>query len=109
MTVIALPIQFCIPAKDSGNGYREKLEEILKDEILSIAEFYDILSKTAVKIMKMHAPKAICGMVEEIIEQTIFFRTVGIIGVLAVHSGEMKVPQDKGVKPMLICDHSCRE
>ena len=55
----------------SGNGYREKLEEILKDEILSTAEFYDILSKTAVKIMKMHAPQAICGMVEEIIEQNV--------------------------------------
>ena len=79
--------------------------KILTDEISSVAEFYDILSKTAVKIMKTHAPKAICGMVEEIIELTIFFRTVGIIGALAVRSGEMKVPQDKGVKPMRICDY----
>ena len=63
MTVIVLPIQFFIPAMGSGNGYREKLEEILKDEILSTAEFYDILSKTAVKIMKTHAPQAVCGMV----------------------------------------------
>lgn len=45
--------------------------KILTDEISSVAEFYDILSKTAVKIMKTHASKAICGMVEEIIEQNV--------------------------------------
>ena len=45
--------------------------KILTDEISSVAEFYDILAKTAVKTMKMHAPKAICGMVEEIIEQNV--------------------------------------
>lgn len=83
---------------------KEKLEEILSDEISSVADFYDVLSKCAVKIMKEHAPKALGEMVEEVIEQTIFFRTVGIIGALAVHSGEMYVPNDKSVKPMIICD-----
>ncbi len=48
--------------------------------------------------------KTLENMVEEVIEQTIFFRTVGIIGALAVHSGEMYMPDDKSVKPMIICD-----
>ncbi len=83
---------------------KEKLEEMLSDEISAIADFYDVLSKCAVKIMKEHAPKTLGNMVEEVIEQTIFFRTVGIIGALAVHSGEMYIPDDKSVKPMIICD-----
>ncbi len=83
---------------------KEKLEEMLSDEISSIADFYDILSTCAVKIMKEHAPKALDNMTEEVIEQTIFFRTVGMIGALAVHCGEMNVPKDNSVKPIMICN-----
>ncbi len=83
---------------------KEKFEFVLSDEISAIADFYDVLSKSAVKIMKEHAPKTLGYMVEEVIEQTIFFRTVGIIGALAVHSGEMYIPDDKRVKSMIICD-----
>ena len=40
-------------------------------------------------LLEQYTPKAIVNMVEEVIQQTIFFRTVGIIGTLAVHSVEM--------------------
>ncbi len=80
-------------------------DNILYDEIYSIANFYDTLAKCGGEIMKMHAPKNIIGIVDEIIQQTIFFRTVGIIGALAVHSGEMYVPTNKNIKPAIIFDY----
>ncbi len=48
--------------------------------------------------------KTLGEMVEEVIAQTIFFRTVGLIDAMAVHSGELSVPETDEVKPVLVCD-----
>lgn len=85
---------------------KEQMEAILSEEINQFAELYFCLSNLGTQIMAVHAPKSVGNMVEEVIAQTIFFRTVGIIGALAVHSGELSVPEKESVKPVLVCDFS---
>lgn len=82
----------------------DKLHEILSDDIAAIAALYGAVSEPAVRIMKAHAPEAVGDMVADVIEQTVFFRTVGVFGALAVRSGEMSVPDAPGVMPVLVCD-----
>ncbi len=81
-----------------------RVETILSAEIDAFAFLYNALSVCAVRIMREHAPRSVHSMVEAVIEQTLFFRTVGILGALAVHSGEMTVPDDPDVRPMLVCE-----
>ncbi len=83
---------------------KEQMEALLSEEINELAELYTCLSVCATEIMKAHAPKVLGKMVDEVIVQTIFFRTVGLIGAMAVHSGELSVPEKAEVKPVLVCN-----
>ncbi len=80
----------------------EKIKKILSDEIEAFSSLYSHLAKLAAEIMLIHAPKSVSPMVNGIIEQTVFFRSAGLIGALAVHSGALTVPED-GLPASLIC------
>ncbi len=80
----------------------EKIKKILSDEIKAFSALYSHLAKLAAEIMLIHAPKSVSAMVNGIIEQTIFFRSAGLIGALAVHSGALTVPEDD-LPASLIC------
>lgn len=71
-----------------------EVTEILNTQINDMALLYGKLTDSAVKLMKIHAPKNVEGLVEKIVTKTIFFRTVGLIGKCSVNSGELTLPDD---------------
>ncbi len=68
--------------------------EILSEEIAALGEFYRDLTECATEIMKNHAPKSVAEEVDAVLRSTIFHRTVGLMGKLAMDTGEMKQPDD---------------
>lgn len=82
----------------------EMVYEILSDEINGFAKLYEHLSELAIEIMRVHAPRQIGEMIEDVIQQTLFVRTLGLIGALAVHSGGLSVPEDASVKPVIVIE-----
>lgn len=68
-----------------------KVKEILKPQIENMALLYNEVKCCAVELMKVHAPKHIGYLIDKIVSQTIFFRTVGMFGKCAVLSGELTV------------------
>lgn len=69
-----------------------KVKDLLKPQIEDIALLYKELNRSAINLMKVHAPKNIGNLIEKIVSQTTFFRTVGLIGKCAVLSGEVVDP-----------------
>lgn len=69
-------------------------DEILADEVESLAAFYRDLTDCAVQVMLNHAPKAVRGEVDAVLKSTIFHRTVGLMGKMAVDTGVLRVPDD---------------
>lgn len=68
--------------------------EILAEEIAALGEFYRDLTDCAAEIMKNHAPKSVAEEVDAVLRSTIFHRTVGLMGKLAVDTGEIRQPDD---------------
>ena len=76
--------------------------DILADEAESMAEVYRDLAVLAGEIMKNHAPAAVSEMVDAVIRSVIFHRTVGLMGKMAVDSGEMHLPDAEDTLPAAI-------
>lgn len=74
----------------------KKLFEILSEEISMMAELYNQLFFCACQIMHIHAPKSVGGQIDRIVFQTLFFRTVGLIGGCAIKSGAFTLPDFDG-------------
>lgn len=66
---------------------------ILADEVAALGDFYRDFTDCALEIMLNHAPKTIADDVSGVLRSTIFHRTIGLMGKLAVDSGEMRVPE----------------
>lgn len=73
-----------------------KLYEILSEEAVLMAELYNQLFSCTCQSLRIHAPASVSGQIERIAFQTLFFRTVGLIGGCAVKSGELPLPDFDG-------------
>ena len=74
----------------------KQLFEILSEESSIMAEMYNQLFSCACRIMRNHAPKSVASNIDRIVFQTLFFRTVGLIGGYTVKSGAIAVPDFEG-------------
>lgn len=83
--------------------------EILSDEITALGDFYRDLTDCAAAIMKNHAPKSVADEVDAVLRSTIFHRTVGLMGKLAVDTGEMKQPDDDLPAAVFLFETKCPE
>jgi len=70
--------------------------EILSAETDKMAKLYEQLFVCACRLMRIHAPKSVGTQIEHIVFQTLFFRTVGLIGRCAVSSGAFTIPEFDG-------------
>ena len=77
-----------------SRSQRESIENILQQEIEGFGKVYDKLYRCAVEIMRTHAPASVASMVEDVVANTLLFETVGVMGVCAVKSGELMIPED---------------
>ena len=67
-----------------------------------MAEVYRDLAALAVNIMQEHAPKAVAAEIRAVIGSTVFHRTVGLMGKMAVDSGEILLPEIPDTMPAAI-------
>ena len=67
---------------------------MLCEEVGAVGELYRDLTQCASEIMKNHAPRAVHDEVDAVLKSTIFHRTVGLMGKIAVDTGVMRVPDD---------------
>lgn len=79
------------------------LLEVLSEEIGQMSALYERLYSCGCRLMRVHAPKSVVGQIDRIVFQTLFFRTVGLIGGFAVRSGELALPDFDG--PAAVCIH----
>lgn len=82
------------------------LFEILSAEASMMADLYNQLFSCACQIMHSHAPKNVSGQIDRIVFQTLFFRTVGLIGACAVKSSSLIIPDFEGPVAMYICENT---
>lgn len=73
---------------------KEEMMEILYDEIASFTRLYGKLYGRALSDMQVHAPESMREMIDPVMAKVFVFHTVGLIGVCAVGSGALKVPED---------------
>ena len=86
----------------------QTLFELLRDERVLMANLYDGLFACACKVMKAHAPKRLGEMVDRIVFQTLFFRTVGLIGGCAVQSGLLALPDFDGPAALYVREDTAK-
>lgn len=65
---------------------------LFEEELDKMSDLYELLSKKACEIMRVHAPKSVVEMIDKIICSTIYFRTIGLIGACIVKSGTLPLP-----------------
>ena len=87
-----------LTAGETGCIFRE----ILQAEAEGMAEVYRDLAALAVNIMQEHAPKAVAAEIRAVIGSTVFHRTVGLMGKMAVDSGEILLPEIPDTMPAAI-------
>ena len=68
--------------------------QILQPEAEEFGKLYEALYEHAVKIMQTHAPENVTPVVGRVMANCLFFETVGLMGVCAVKSGELTVPEN---------------
>lgn len=78
------------------------LFEILSEESSMMEKLYQQLFSCACQLMRTHAPKSVGDQIERIVFQTLFFRTVGLIGGYAVQSGSLALPDFEGPAALYI-------
>jgi hypothetical protein len=83
--------------------------DILSDEIAALGEFYRDLTDCAAEIMKNHAPKSVADEVDAVLRSTIFHRTVGLMGKLAMDTGTMKQPDDDLPAAVFLFETKCMD
>ena len=96
--------------------------EILAESVTAVGLLYREMADCAVRIMKSHAPAAAAEEIPAVIGGTLFHRTVGLMGKMAVDSGELCLPEDTDDLPYAVylyeterketavgykADHSC--
>ncbi len=84
----------------------KQLFEILSDETFMMANLYNQLFSCACQLMRSHAPKSVSGQIDRIVFQTLFFRTVGLIGGCAVKSNSLVIPDFEGPAAMYIRENT---
>lgn len=62
-----------------------------------MANLYNQLFSWACQLMHSHAPKSVSGQIDRIVFQTLFFRTVGLIGGCAVKSHSLVITINQNV------------
>jgi len=82
------------------------LFEILTAEMDKMATLYQKLYDCACDVMRNHAPHAVSSQIERIIFQTLFFRTVGLIGNCSVKYDALPIPDFDGPAAMYIRTNS---
>jgi len=85
-----------------GKNASDALSALLAEEIKGFCTLYEELLKTAIELMQVHAPSHVTPMAERILAKTLFFRTVGLIGALAVRGGELSLPLAEDTRPMAV-------
>ena len=80
----------------------KKLSVLFAEEIKGFCSLYGDLLNTAVELMQAHAPSHVAPMAERILAKTLFFRTVGLIGVLAVQGGALEKPSADDTNPAAV-------
>ncbi len=85
------------------------LFEILSAEALIMANLYNQLFACACQLMHSHAPKGVGKQIDRIVFQTLFFRTVGLIGCCAVKSHLFMIPDFEGPAAMYIRENTKAE
>ncbi len=83
-----------------------RLFEILSAETSAMAEIYGRMFACACRLMHSHAPKGVDAQVDRIVFQTLFFRTVGLIGTCAVSSGALSIPDFDGPAAMYVRENT---
>lgn len=68
--------------------------EILREEISAFAGLYEKLYDCAFSILQVHAPESIRQITGSVLAKVLLFQTVGLIGVCAVRSGVLEIPED---------------
>ncbi len=66
--------------------------EIMDSVFEIMAELYEELFSISCKIMREHAPKSVKSIIEKVIGNTLYFRTIGFIGNCIVKSGNLSLP-----------------
>lgn len=89
-------------------GEEQALFVILRDEIALMADLYDRLFACACKVMKGHAPKRLGELVDRVVFQTLFFRTVGLIGGCAVRSDLLALPDFDGPAALYVRENTAK-
>lgn len=83
---------------DSGNyvifkgTQLSEVENLLQPQILAIADLYEQMVSVAQELLRSHAPESVAGLVPGVVDKTLFFDTVGLLGKCAVDSGTLKLP-----------------
>jgi len=80
----------------------DALRALFDREIKDFCSLYEALLKTAVELMQAHAPSHVVPMAERVLAKTLFFRTVGLIGVLAVTGGALEKPSENDTHPAAV-------
>lgn len=75
---------------------------ILQSEIEAFGRLYESLYQYAVQIMRVHAPAGVAPIIDKVMANTLLFETVGFIGVCAVKSGALTIPDNDLPLAMLI-------
>ncbi len=75
-------------------SYRHQVfDEMLAPDILALSGIYTTLSALSIDILRQHAPKSVWDELDMVVKNTLFHRTVGLLGKLAVDTGVMTIPQ----------------
>ncbi len=71
---------------------RRIFAEILAPEVTALTRFYQELAALSVETLRQHAPKSVWEELDMVVVGTLFHRTVGLLGKLAVDTGVLTVP-----------------
>lgn len=69
--------------------------EILQEEVSAFASLYDALCARAHSILQAQAPESVSALIDPVLVNVLFFKTVGLFGVCAVRTGALTIPEDE--------------
>lgn len=69
--------------------------EILQEEISAFASLFDTLCGCARSILQAHAPESVSALIDPVLANVLFFKTVSLFGVCAVRTEALTIPEDE--------------
>jgi len=72
----------------------QAVKAVFAPDIAAFAKLYEFLYDCALPIMQTHAPQSVSGLVPNVLANTLFFKTVGFLGAMAVQSEVLAVPKE---------------